>query len=79
MKLGERSLKGMLSVGTRPTLENSDERVEVNLFDFDEDIYGETLKVTVKRFLRNQERYNSLQELIKQLAIDKAESLNILS
>ena len=69
----------MLSVGTRPTLENSDERVEVNLFDFDEDIYGETLKVTVKRFLRNQERYNSLQELIKQLAIDKAESLNILS
>lgn len=79
VKLGERSLKGMLSVGTRPTLENSDERVEVNLFDFDEDIYGETLKVTVKRFLRNQERYNSLQELIKQLAIDKAESLNILS
>lgn len=70
--------KGMLSVGTRPTLENSDERVEVNIFDFDEEIYGETIRVVVKKFLRDQEKYASLGELTQQLAIDKENSLGFL-
>jgi riboflavin kinase / FMN adenylyltransferase len=68
--------KGMLSIGTRPTLENSNERVEINIFDFDEEIYGETVRVTVKKYLRGQEKYSSLDELIKQLAIDKKNSLD---
>lgn len=70
--------KGMLSIGNRPTLENSDEKIEVNIFDFDEQIYGQTLRVIVKRFLRHQEKYNSLEELKTQLAKDKEQSLNVL-
>jgi riboflavin kinase / FMN adenylyltransferase len=70
--------KGMLSVGIRPTLVNSDERIEVNLFDFDKEIYGKTIRVIVKSFLRKQEKYSSLDELKKQLAIDKENSLAIL-
>lgn len=70
--------KGMLSVGTRPTLENSDERIEINIFDFDKEIYGKTIRVTVKNFLRGQEKYASLEELKKQLAFDKENSLKVL-
>ena len=70
--------KGMLSIGNRPTIENSDERVEVNIFEFDKEIYDENVRVTVKNFLRGQEKYNSLDELIKQLAKDKQNSLAIL-
>ncbi|HWI91286.1 MAG TPA: bifunctional riboflavin kinase/FAD synthetase [Flavisolibacter sp.] len=70
--------KGMLSIGNRPTLENSDERVEVNIFDFDKEIYGENVRVTVKKYLRGQEKYASLDELIKQLGIDKENSLTSL-
>jgi len=70
--------KSMLSIGTRPTLENSIERVEINLFDFDRQIYGETIRVIVKQYLRAQERYASLEELQKQLAIDKENSLAVL-
>lgn len=70
--------KGMLSIGTRPTLENSDERVEINIFDFDKEIYGEIVRVKVKNYLRGQEKYNSLDELIKQLGADKENSLAIL-
>lgn len=73
------SLKGMLSIGTRPTLKNSDERIEINLFDFDEEIYGKTLRVIVKRYLRPQEKYASLDELIEQLKKDKEESLEVLN
>jgi riboflavin kinase/FMN adenylyltransferase len=70
--------KGMLSIGVRPTLEHSDERVEVNIFDFDEDIYDKMIRVYVKKFLRPQEKYASLDELVEQLHKDKANSLREL-
>jgi riboflavin kinase / FMN adenylyltransferase len=70
--------KGMLSIGNRPTLENSIDRVEINLFDFDQEIYGKTIRVIVKKFLRRQEKYSSLDELKKQLDIDKKNSLAVL-
>ena len=70
--------KGMLSIGNRPTLENSNDRVEINLFDFDQEIYGKTIRVIVKKFLRRQEKYSSLDELKKQLGLDKKNSLAVL-
>lgn len=70
--------KGMMSIGVRPTLTNSDERVEVNIFDFNKEIYGETIEVEVRAFLRGQEKYESLDELVAQLHKDKANSLEIL-
>jgi riboflavin kinase/FMN adenylyltransferase len=70
--------KGMLSIGNRPTLYNSNERVEINIFDFDEDIYGKTIRVIVKKYLREQEKYSSLDELKEQLAFDKKNSMAVL-
>lgn len=74
---GERK-RGMLSIGNRPTLLNSDERIEVNIFDFDRDIYGQVIRVTVIRYLRGQEKYASLEDLIQQLHKDKEDSLAVL-
>jgi riboflavin kinase/FMN adenylyltransferase len=67
----KRRYGGMLSVGNRPTLKNSEKKIEVNIFDFDENIYGATLRVTVKNFLRAQEKYDTLQQLTDQLHKDK--------
>jgi riboflavin kinase/FMN adenylyltransferase len=39
-----RIVKGMLSIGNRPTLTHSEEKVEINLFDFDEDLYGDNFR-----------------------------------
>lgn len=70
--------KGMLSIGNRPTLAHSEEKVEINLFDFDSNIYGQELKITVHKFLRPQEKYESMDVLKSQLARDKEESLKWL-
>lgn len=70
--------KGMLSIGNRPTLTDSNERIEVNIFDWDKEIYGQTLRVIVKKYLRPQEKYDSLEALIQQLHRDKKESLRCL-
>ncbi|WP_346239210.1 bifunctional riboflavin kinase/FAD synthetase [Niabella insulamsoli] len=71
-------LKGMMSVGFRPTVDGSKRVIEVNLFDFQNDIYGRTLRVYVKRFLRPEEKFDSLEALIKKIDNDKVESLKVL-
>ncbi len=61
----------MMSIGFRPTIGISERTIEVNIFDFDRMIYGETIKVIVKKYLRPEVKFNSLDELKHQLALDK--------
>lgn len=72
------TLKGMMSIGFRPTVDGKKRVVEVNLFNFDKEIYGQTLKVYVKSFLREEVKYDSLEALVKQIDQDKINSLKVL-
>lgn len=78
--LKNQSYKGLLSIGTRPTVTNSEEkRVEVFILDFKEDIYGEILNLELVQFIRDDMKFNSLDELILQMNQDKliAENFSI--
>jgi riboflavin kinase/FMN adenylyltransferase len=70
--------KGMMSIGFRPTVDGKKRVIEVNIFDFDREIYGETIAVYVKKFLRAEEKFNTLEELITQIGKDKIDSLKVL-
>ena len=72
-----RKLKGMMNIGVRPTIGGTKRVIEVNLFDFDEDIYGKTLKVTLKNSLRAEVKFSGLDELKAQLAKDKEDALRM--
>ena len=65
----------MMNIGVRPTIGGTGRVIEVNLFDFDKDIYGKTLCVFVKKFLRPEVKFNGLEALKDQLAIDKIDSI----
>lgn len=71
-------LKGMMSVGFRPTVDGKKRVIEVNIFDFDKEIYGETIRVYIKQFLRDEVKFDSLEELVKQIDQDKSDSLKVL-
>jgi riboflavin kinase / FMN adenylyltransferase len=71
-------LKGMMSIGFRPTVDGKKRVIEVNIFDFNRDIYGQSLRVYVKKYLRQEIKFNSLDELVKQIDNDKIESLKVL-
>lgn len=68
-------LKGMMSIGFRPTVDGKKRVIEVNIFDFDKEIYDQTLKVFVKKYLREEIKFNGLEELVKQIDQDKVNSL----
>jgi riboflavin kinase/FMN adenylyltransferase len=71
-------LKGMMSIGFRPTVDGKKRVIEVNLFDFNKEIYDQTLKVFVKKYLREEIKFNGLKELVKQIDQDKIESHKVL-
>ena len=70
--------KGMMSIGFRPTVDGKKRVIEVNIFDFNKEIYGQVIRVYVKKFLRAEIRFNTLDELVKQIDQDKIESLKVL-
>jgi riboflavin kinase/FMN adenylyltransferase len=70
---------GMMSIGLNPTVtESSDLKIEVNIFDFDKDIYDEEIEVFVLSKLRNEFKFNNLNDLVSRLAEDKKQSVAIL-
>jgi riboflavin kinase / FMN adenylyltransferase len=74
----EQLYKGMLNIGFRPTFGDFNESiVEVNIFEFEKDIYDEKLTVLFKKRLRDEVKFDSVEELISQLEIDKQESLKL--
>ena len=74
VELGQRSFKGMMNIGNRPTVNGTSRVIEVNIFDFDEDIYGQTLRITLKKHLRSEQKFNGINALKEQLAKDKTAS-----
>lgn len=67
--------KGMMSIGIRPTINGKDRVIEVNIFDFDRDIYGKTVRVSVLEYMRAEVKFESLDALVSQLHKDKVNTL----
>ena len=73
-----RKLKGMLSVGTNPTVHGNALSTEVYILDFDEDIYGEEISVNFREFLHEEIKFESLDKLIERLDEDKILTENFI-
>jgi riboflavin kinase / FMN adenylyltransferase len=72
--------KGMMNIGTRPTLSNSyHTSLEVNIFDFYKDIYNQTIKVEFLAKIRDEQKFNGVDELVEQLKKDRemVEGMNL--
>lgn len=70
--------KGMANIGFRPTINQSSLTIEVNIFNFDNDIYDETITISFVDRLRNEIKFDSLTALKEQLAMDKENAQAIL-
>ncbi len=79
ISIGSEELFGMMNIGFRPTLSEGIKKVmEINIFEFDRNIYGKNIYIHFLTRLRNEIKFSSKDELIKQLHRDKEKSLNYL-
>jgi riboflavin kinase/FMN adenylyltransferase len=77
--LAEGFVDGVASVGTRPTFDLEKPLLEVHLFDFDRDIYGEYIHVDFIGHIRDEEKYDSIDELVAQMNKDAENARSILA
>ncbi|MCH9696156.1 MAG: bifunctional riboflavin kinase/FAD synthetase [Gammaproteobacteria bacterium] len=77
--LPEGVIDGVASVGTRPTFDLTKPLLEVHLFDFDRDIYGEYIHVDFVKHLRDEARFDSVDELVAQMDADAENARSALA
>jgi riboflavin kinase/FMN adenylyltransferase len=70
---------GMMNIGTRPTFDGKVQTLEVNLFNFDKDIYGKEVQVRFFNRIRNEKKFDGINELVEQLKQDKNQAKELLS
>jgi riboflavin kinase/FMN adenylyltransferase len=78
VKIAGEYYKGMAYIGTRPTVNGITRNIEVNIFDFDRDIYNQQIRMEFYHFVREDIKFNSLDELKEQLAKDKLDVAKLL-
>ena len=81
VRLKQGEYNGMLNIGTRPTFNNNaDNRsIEVNIFDFTEDIYGQEITLEFVGKIRDEQKFSDMNHLAEQLVKDRASAYLILS
>lgn len=71
-------LGGMLNIGIRPTFNGNGRSIEVNILNFEGDIYGEELEIEFVARIRDERKFDSLEALTEQLAADKKDIIALL-
>jgi riboflavin kinase/FMN adenylyltransferase len=71
--------QGMAYIGHRPTINGMTRNIEVNIFDFNQDIYNQTLRMHFHNFVRRDVKFSSLEGLKEQLALDRTDVMKLLS
>ena len=69
---------GMMNIGFRPTLDGNHQTIEVHFFDFNKNLYNQYLKIEILYFLRDEEKFDSVEKLILQLKEDQKIALNYI-
>ena len=69
---------GMMNIGIKPTIKESSKTIEVNFFDFEGDLYNKKITVSIKQFIRNEIKFDSLELLKSQILKDKINCNSII-
>ena len=77
--INEETIFGMMNIGTNPTVGGKFQSIEIHFFDFDQDIYGEKIKIELLKRLRDEQKFESLEILQKQLHKDKSIAIDYIN
>ena len=79
VRYGGERYNGMLSIGFNPTFNGKEQTIEVNILDFDKDIYGESLTLEFVDFIRSEKKFDSLEALVEEIKNDERITRKLLS
>lgn len=78
VQIENEKFKGMLNIGTRPTVNGEQRRIEAHVFDVTDEFYGKSITVKLKDRIRDEQRFEDVEKLKDRLAVDKEIALKML-
>lgn len=78
-ELENKQIFGMMNIGYRPTVSGKHQTIEIHFFNYKNDLYGKNIQIDVLHFLRDEQKFESVEALKKQLLIDKQNSFDIIN
>ena len=79
VKTNDGLFNGVANIGARPTVNGIRQQLEVNIFNFDDDLYGQCIEVIIKKKLRQVMKFDSLDALTAQIKLDSEQAKQVLS
>jgi len=79
INMNNKEMFGMLNIGKKPTFNSQSLTIEIHIFNFNNFIYGQSLKLSFIRRLRSEKKFKSSEELKSQLIKDKEKSLSVIN
>ena len=76
--ISDKKFIGMINIGKRPTVEGKERRFEMNIFDYNDMLYGKEMKISFIKRIRDERKFKNLDDLSKQLRKDKLETIKII-
>ena len=73
--LNGKTVFGMMNIGTRPTVDGTKQTIEINFFDFNQDLYGQKITISLLHRMRSEQKFESIDALKNQLGKDKKTAL----
>jgi riboflavin kinase/FMN adenylyltransferase len=73
--LNGKTVFGMMNIGTRPTVDGTKQTIEINFFDFKQDLYGQKITISLLHRMRSEQKFESIDALKNQLSKDKKTAL----
>ena len=77
-ELENETVYGMMNIGFNPTVKGKKQTIEIHFFNFSKDLYGQIIQIDVLKFLRDEQKFDSVEDLKNQLEKDKEKSLKII-
>lgn len=76
-KINDKSIQGMMNIGMRPTVDGKTKTIEVHFFEFNENLYEQSLTIEILHKIREEQKFDSLDELQNQLEKDKNKCIEL--
>ena len=76
--INKKTIFGMMNIGNRPTVDGNYQTIEVHFFDFNQDLYHQNLTIELIYFLRDEQKFDSVESLVLQLEKDEETARNYL-
>lgn len=78
-EIENQTVYGMMNIGYNPTVKGKKQTIEIHFFNFNKDLYGKKIQIDVLKFLRDEQKFDSVEDLKNQLMTDKQNSLEIIN